>query len=632
MRLSSSQWSVSTHDLDGWFFLRRQLAVARATWVDGEAPPLPLLAREFASLAAQSESRGRLPVPPKGSGGVAFRSLRVDAEFALARAGGQLREVCADEFRDLAAALLPSAPSQDDWRRALDAGERLHARLGDPQALSAALGDLLDVASSVEDDQAFGRFSDRLDTFRGTAECQDRAWADTRRRMGAALTQRHIGEDGHNEGGTYDPGTSAETLIDALHEQVLRQSPTRDWAVWVATLAGPADRGHEFPTVVEGPIAVCGIRCSGETAGWLSRVQTAMRSAFVQGGFDVPRDVEALFEPARIQGHVVQETPELWRPAGDPASFLSRVSVRARTSTEARERAFSALRAVFGRHNVRVASDLRADPWLWTDDAGWSRGHSARDAAKGEVFAVRDAAHAVDTWAADLGPTLDDDKLKLLEARALINNEAVSPEVRLARAVSCLEALPAQHGWSSAAQNLWLRWAWEMTKRRLLDQLWNVALSLEHKSPPAPGRTYDDIRQRHDELLAAAERGELRIRTELMSSIAHALEPVHRESYAWAWQNALQRHLEDGSALSRMRSGHRAACKRAQRHRNLIVHGWSLDKAILLPTVEFTALQLEIAIVAEASRREHTSNRFGSMHDTPPSGWERRTPGDLVNA
>lgn len=352
----------------------------------------------------------------------------------------------------------------------------------------------------------------------------------------------------------------------------------------------------------------------------------------LQGDFDVAPDVEALFEPARIQGHVVQETPALWRSAGEPASFLSRVFVRARTSAEARERAFSALRAVFGRHNIRVASDLRADPWLWTEGAGWSRGRSARDAAKGEVFAVRDAAHAVDTWAADLGPTLDEDQLKLLEARALINNEAVSPEVRLARAVSCLEGLPAQHGWAGAVQNLWVRWAWEMTKRRLLDHLWNVALSFEHASPPAPGRTYADIRRRHDELLAAAERGGLRIGTELMSSIAHALEPVHRESYAWAWQNVLQRHLEDGAALSCMQSGHRAACKRAQRHRNLIVHGWSLDQAILLPTVEFIALQLEIAIVAEASRRERTSNLFGSMHEMPPSGWERRTPGDLVNA
>jgi hypothetical protein len=376
---------------------------------------------------------------------------------------------------------------------------------------------------------------------------------------------------------------------------------------------------------------VCGTPCSEPLDAWFERARDELSAAFRDRGDEVPADVLALGAPMHHRGTEVLGAEQLWGSLTEPASFLSRVAVEARSQPEATALAFAALRAVFGRYEPHIADDLRSDPWVWGPDGGWWHASSARDLALGEVFAARAASAAVWHWADDLGASLDRDRLASLQARALIVDDRVAAEVRLLRAATRLDAMPRSGGgWLAALHNLWLRHAYELHSG---DQHYLLDLALSHGyCPPASGRTHDEVTVAQAHLNEWVTRQRPSVGTTLMEAIQTALEPVHPDADPWDIFHWVSARLDDRGALAGARAVHGQACKRAQRHRNIVAHGWTLPEAVLAPSVDFLALQLEMAIGAESEAGDGKGPRLGSLARRPGDRWEHRTVRELFDA
>jgi hypothetical protein len=622
MRLGDSSFSSPAHDYDGWYFLRRQLGAPLSSWGAGAAPALPLLALEFQHLHEQAIRRRELPVQ-RGRGGVAtFRSLQADLGEGLRRVGPRIRALA--DASDALTAFSVAAPTPEEWLDALAAGGATASRLLDEQAADAALDDLLEATASIETDREYGRFADRLAVVRAVTELRGTPWTTARRRLEQVLT---VDDDGDGR-----PIVNVDALREALKERLRTAPPTRRWVVWIATLAGPgAQNDHPAETVIAGPVAVCGTPCSQPLDAWFERARGELGAAFHDQAGEVPEDVLALGEPMRYGDHVVLDSEQLWGSLTQPPSFLSRVAVDARSQAEATALAFGALRAVFGRYEPRIADDLRADPWIWGPNGGWWHGSSARDRALGEVFATRRASAAVWHWADDLGASLDQDRLASLQARALIVDDRVDAEVRLLRAATRLDAMPREGGgWINALQNLWLRHVYELhsgDQRYLLD----LALSRSH-CPPAPGRSHAEVAAAQAHLDEWVRRCRPKVGTALMEAIETALDPVHPDADAWDVFHWVAARLDAPGGIADGRAAHLQACQRAQRHRNTVAHGWTLPEAVLVPSVDFLALQLEMAIIAQNEAGDTVGQRRGSLNRRPPDRWQHRAVRELFDA
>jgi hypothetical protein len=620
MRLGDSTFMRPAHDHEGWYFLRRQLGAQLTPWGAGAAPPLPLLALELRHLHEQTIRRGELPVQPGRNGRAIFRSLAADLSEGLRRAGPRVGELA--EADEALAAFGAADPTEGEWRASLVAGGAIAGRLLTEPAVDAALDDLLESTATVEADRAYERFADRLAMVRVITELRGMPWPMARQRLEHVLTVRD--DDASATGASY------EGLREALKERVRAAPPTRQWAVWIATLAGPgAEHDRSAETVAVGPVAVCGTPCSQPLDAWFGRARDELRAAFRDRGDDVPADVLALGSPMHHRGTGVLDPEHLWGSLTEPPSFLSRVAVDARSQPEAIALAFAALRAVFGRYKPHVADDLRADPWVWGPDGGWWHGSSARDRGLGEVFATRDAAAAVWHWADDLGPSLDRDRLASLQARALIVDDRVPAEVRLLRAATRLDAMPRPGGgWIAALRNLWLRHAHGLHAG---NQRYLLNLARHGYCRPAPGRTHAEVAAAQAHLSNWVRRERPSGGTALMDAIEAALQPVHPDADPWDIFHWVSAGLDDSSGLADARAAHAQACQRAHRHRNVVAHGWTLPEAALAPSVDFLALQLEMAIVAE-SEASDGDPRLGSLAHRPGDRWEHRTVRELFDA
>ena len=620
MRLGDSSFSSPAHDHDGWYFLRRQLGAQLTPWGTGAAPPLPLLAVELQHLHEQTIARGEPPVQPGRSGRAVLQSLAADLGEGLRRAGPRVRELAgADEAL---AAFGAADPTAEQWRAALAAGGAIAGRLLTEPAADASLDDLLEATATIEADRHFEPFADRLAIVRAVTELRGTPWPMARRHLEHVLT---LGDDDASA-----TGASYDALREALKERVRTAPPARRWAVWIATLAGPsAENDRPADTVAVGPVAVCGTPCSEPLDAWFERARDELGTAFRDRGGEVPADVLALGAPMYHRGTEVLDAEHLWGSLTNPPSFLSRVAVDARSQAEATALAFAALRAVFGRFKPHIADDLRPDPWVWGPDGGWWHGSSARDRGLGELFATRDAAAAVWHWADDLGPSLDLDRLASLQARALIVDDRVATEVRLLRAATRLDAMPRSGGgWIAALRNLWLRHAHQLHAG---DQRYLLDLARHGSCPPAPGRTHAEVAAAQAHLSNWVAQQRPRAGTALMEAIETALEPVHPDADPWDIFHWVSARLDNPGALAGARAAHAQACQRAQRHRNIVAHGWTLPEAVLASSVDFLALQLEMAIVAQ-SEASDGGPRLGSLARRPQDRWQRRTVRELFDA
>ncbi|MCW2992897.1 MAG: hypothetical protein JWQ18_392, partial [Conexibacter sp.] len=463
--------------------------------------------------------------------------------------------------------------------------------------------------------------ADRMAIVRAVTELRGTPWRTARQRLQHVLT---LDDDPSAAEASYD------SLREALKRRVRTAPPTQQWAVWIATLAGPsAETDRPADTVAVGPVAVCGTPCSKPLDAWFKRARDELAAAFRDRGDEVPADVLALGAPMRYRGTEVLDAEHLWGSLVEPSSFLSRVAVEARSQSEATTVAFPALRAVFGRYSPHIADDLRPDPWIWGPDSRWWHGSSARDRGLGELFATREAAAAVWHWADDLGPSLDLDRLASLQARALIGDDRVATEVRLLRAATRLDAMPRSGGgWIAALRSLWLRHAHQMHTD---DQRYLLDLARSGYRPPAPGHTDAEVAAAQAQLSDWVAHQRPRAGTALMDAIKTALKPVHTDADAWDLFHWVSARLDDPGALGAARAAHAQACQRAQRHRNVVAHGWTLPEAVLTPSVNFLALQLELAIVAESEAVDSKSPWLGSFTRGPGDRWEHRTVRQLLD-
>jgi hypothetical protein len=116
-----------------------------------------------------------------------------------------------------------------------------------------------------------------------------------------------------------------------------------------------------------------------------------------------------------------------------------------------------------------------------------------------------------------------------------------------------------------------------------------------------------------------------------MEAIETALQPVHPDADAWDIFHWVSSRLDDQDVLGSARAAHAQACQRALRHRNIVAHGWTLPDAVLAPSVDFLALQLEMAIVAE-SETSDGGVYLGALARGPGDRWEHRTVRQLFDA
>lgn len=621
LRLVPSTWGVPVHDHPGWWFLRRQLT-GRPDWGRGSVPSLPALAREFESLQRQMDERKELPLASRGGGKATFTSLRQDLHDAVHGAGPEVVRIAA--AKDTLRALETDAPTRPDWENALAAGSAIATRLGTAEAADASLDDVLQTARALDDDRDYDRLTDRIESLRAITEFRGAPWKLTSNRLERVLTVHEVDDEGHASSGLFPAGTPVADLVDEMRQRVRTPPPVTTWAIWIATLAGPRGLEHGNDVTMSGPVAVCGLPCSAPLNAWFARAQKIFSKAFQDAGSPVPPDVQALGAPRLFRGEVISDSDSLWGALADPPSFLSRVAVEARTHAEAEELAFAALRAVFGRYDHLIAADLRPDAWVWGPSGEWGHATSSRNRGLGEIFATRSAAAAVHHWADDLGPTLDRDRLTSLQARTLVADDRVAADVRLLRAATRLDGMRRQPGgWVEATRNLWLRHAQSLI---VDDQrhLFSVALDFRD-TPPADDRSYQEVRKAQDAVRAAAEATGFPAGTALMDAVKTALEPVHREALARELFRVVDAELDSNDAMTRIRQQHALACSRAQRHRNIVAHGWTLPDAVLLPTVEFLGRQLELAVMAQGEASAYPNSKLGSLFRRPPDRVQRST-------
>jgi hypothetical protein len=524
-------------------------------------------------------------------------------------------------------------PREKTWRRVLRLGGEIADVLRRPGALVAAFDDLMIYAAELDLGDGLEGFADRLDTFRSIAELQGRDWALIRRQVTASLTVRAPDPGDGVSGGQFKQGTPLDEVLGYIHERLKSPPARRDYAVWVATLAGPS--AEESPTVIGNGIAVCGVPCDGDVGRWLSKARDAFMAVYWERGEDPPADVAQLGTAWRLEGETVMERVDFWRSVASPSSFVSRVVVAAVSREEAHAEAHAALRAVFERSGRWIAQDIRPDSWLWTEEGGWtSSGASARDLALGELFAARTAGDAVSAWTADFSSPLRSGDIRLMQARALSTDPSAPSELRLMRATASLETFYRHDRIFAALDRLWLRWAWQ-TLRWHFDHLpWDIALGRWNADHPATRDGWTAVQSNRDALRVRLREGGMRYDRRLLSEIAAMLAPLDENTASRAWVRAFKDRLDDPGALRDARLAHAAACRRAQRHRNLVAHGWNISDEVLRSSADFMALHLELAIVAKAAvaPASGASPVLAGFDADPDEGWEHRTPGELLDA
>jgi hypothetical protein len=633
MRLSTSRYSTGCHDGPNWDFVRRQLGVARTTWLAGETPPLPLLASELAQLQQHLDATDQLPVPVAGRGRQTYESLRKDLERGKQRAGTELVALTSPAVNGLEEALASSnPPDRAEWLAILRAGSEMADVLAQPNALVAAFDDVMACAAELDADHRLASFGDRLDTFRAVAEQQGWEWAAVEHGITRYLTARDPDPERDISGGHFLAGMALAVVLDSCRRYLGAPVVRREYAVWVATLAGPRGAEDSQPTVIGNGIAVCGVAGGGDVATWLGAVRTALTDAYRERGQEVPRDVTELGAPWYVAGEVLSDGIDLWRSVMTPSSFVSRVVVTAASRQEAHTQAHAALRAVFARSDRWISQDIRPDSWFWTQERGWdSSGSTARDLALGEVSAARTAGNAVASWTADFVSPLRPDDVRLMQARSLVNDRSAPAELRLTRGVASLEAFYRHANVYSALDRLWLRWTWHTLRRDLDHLLWDIALGLSVDAPSTE-EGWVTLRHRRDAFQARVQAGRYWYDTELFDAICAMLRPLDENTASRAWIRNFERRLDDSHELRRARFAHREAVRRAQRHRNLVVHGWHISDEVVGTSADFIALQLELAVVAraDAERSDGTSILVGFARH-PDEAWMGRTPRDLLD-
>jgi hypothetical protein len=315
--------------------------------------------------------------------------------------------------------------------------------------------------------------------------------------------------------------------------------------------------------------------------------------------------------------------------SGGTPSFLSRVEVIATSATDACDQARSALAAVFGQGNRWLPGDIRADAWLWTDENGWSKpSHTARDLALGEIDAARHAGDAVETWTKRLAAPLDRHEVRLMQTRALVNDPEASAEVRLARGVSALEGFYRHDSIFRALDRLWLRWVWALLRRDLDHLLWCVGLGHGNSDAPSTEAAWEVLRHNQEKLRVHVPT--LRYDASLIDAVVATIEPLDRETATWSWVRTTLRTLDDQNALARWRQVHTDACRRANRHRNLVTHGSSIGEAVAVQSADFIARELELAVSARSD--DAAASVLQGFDRDPDETWIKRSPMELLNA
>ncbi len=639
MRLSRSGFSERSHDGPNWHFLRQQLDSARNVWTTGETPPLPLIVAELAELARYAESSARLPMAEGSRGRQAFVSLRADLSLAIERTGPALRAVCATTLSDLRGALdqrftRRKEPTRETWASVLQAGNAVAQCFAEHGALSAAMNDLLDVTRDFDGSESIVRFFDRLDTLRVLGELQGRSWSRARQSIARSLSAYEPGDDPSSAYGRFPYGQDLALVTAELCRQLERKGETQEWSVWIAGLAGPSRGSEREPSVVSGAMTVCGVVCQEPLSEWFEQARTSIAQAFEARGLPVPDDVSTIGEPMHVAGHMVADGPSLWGRFAHQPSFVCRVVVSALDVDEAQERARSALDAAISRDDSRVASDLRDDSIVWDRNRGWHLPKiTAGGHGHGQLFATRTAVRSVHRWAEDLGHSLDDAAVRLMQDRAVAHDDSTSPAIRIARATVALESLPRPDSHIfNALPNLWLRWALEVSRREFDHLLLGIALDATVVGPPAPDRTIEELLDRQRTLEVLWNDSQIRYGSDGLRALDDLFEVVAPEAASRRWRDRYEALLTSETELGRLHRCFESICERARRHRNLVEHGWPLSAEVLEPSARNLALALEIAVVAHAESDDDDAGFLGALMHPPDEAWNSRSVDDLFRA
>lgn len=596
----------------GWQPLRQQLSEACTTDPFGDWPLIASLAAELPSIDHATELSGSPPFDRDAH--PTFRSLIIELNRARACLGDRLGSRLQSAFEEVSTlASYSHATQAPPWEKLIEATRPLRASLLLGSAVVAGFDDALAAAELVADPGGYDRLGRRLDDLRAISELQGRGWSAVENTISRHLTAPDDPPAGEGE---FGPGTAAEEILASLRSRLDPLPAEEEWAVWVGTLAGPGGANDRFPSLVSGPVAVCGLPCGEDVEHWLAEARDTLTVAFQEIGLDPPADVKALGQPMRFQDVEVLNAAELWASLAKPASFVARVAVSAQSREHAVRHAKTMIRALYSMEDPRVGRDVRSRARVWTPEGTWSSSSAdATDRAEGEVYATQAGLRAAYVWARDLKTPLSNVEMERLAARSLIRDPDASLDVRLARAVTAVEGLrPRALKLDDVPFRLWYHDAWDRAHRLITNAVGAVSgLSVQWSLSDQAAR--HELNSLQGQMNTDAYRHSPKERLQLAQSAARLLHPEHPR----------RRFVEDSVAalndrvrFSAERKAHSGAFDRARRHRNLVVHGHRLADAATAPSVEFLGRMLEVAINAEDARRRKTRTAcLGSLADFP---------------
>jgi hypothetical protein len=378
--------------------LRQQLDAARTTDAFGSWPLIASLTAELASIDHATELTGSPPFDRDAQ--PTFLALIDDLNCAHACLGDRLGSMIQSVFEDVVTLASYSHATQPaPWEKLIEATRPLRANLMLGFAVVAGFDDALEAAESVADPGGYDRLGRRLDDLRAISELQGRGWSA----VGSEISQQLTAPENRPAGaGEFGPGTASEEILKSLRARLDPLPAEQEWAVWVGTLAGPGGANDRFPSVVSGPVAVCGLPCGEDVERWLAEARESLTMAFRQVDLDPPADVKALEEPMRYQDFDVLNAAELWASLAKPSSFVARVVVSAQSSEHAVRQAKTMIRALYGMEDPGIGRDLRSRARVWTPQGRWSSSDvDATDRAEGRstrprpVFAPLTCGHAI---------------------------------------------------------------------------------------------------------------------------------------------------------------------------------------------------------------------------------------------
>ena len=626
--LSSTIYTSPSHGYPGWSPLRQQLGTARTESGFGDVPLIASLAAELASIDEATQISGHPPFDRDAH--PTFRSLVDDLKRAHASLGDQLGSLIRDVIDDAAALeSYPQATRQPPWEKLIDATRPLCRDVLLGGAVVAGFDDALQAAETVDDPGGYDRLERRLSDLRAISELQGRGWKAVADEIREHFT---VPPEGRPTGpGAFSPGTPADEILASLRARLEALPVEQEWVVLVGALAGPGGSHDRFPSLVSGPVAVCGVPCGEDTKEWLEEARASLAMAFREAGLDLPADVKALGEPIQVHGVEFTNAAELWGSLGTPSSFVARVVVSAQSGEHAITQAKAMIRALYGMEDARVGRDLRSKVRVWTPrGTWWSSSIDASDHMQGEVYATQVGLRAAHVWARDLKSPLSAVELERLTARSLVRDPDASLDVRLARAFSSLEGLKARKlELKQAPYRLWCHDAWDRAHRLAEDAVSAVSgFFLQGTLPDEAAR--QELNRRQAEMLAGTRGRSPRERLRLAQGAAELLHPEdpHRR-----FVEDSVAALDDHARFSAERKAHTAAFARARRHRNLVVHGHRLTNGACAPSVDFLTRLLEVAIGAEDARARQTPTAcLGSLRQEPSVRPAPRTFGEVLEA